>query len=256
MDGFDFEDDTITLSTPEGVGIDLVLAGLGSRFTAMLIDQILISLTLLALSVAVALFSGATAVVVFALATLGWFLTQFGYFILFVVLDQGRSVGKRLLSIRVVRCDGSGIGFLASAIRNVLRIIDSIPGAYLVGIIAVLASKRQQRLGDLAADTVVVRDRRIQQQTALSQTSFDGPPPLHPELAAVAARWDLSGISQADTAAVRAFLGRRFDLPPAARWRLAAQFDLALRPRVPSVPAHLGAEQFLEALAWAKTIRG
>ena len=102
MAGFDYEDDTITLSTPEGVGIDLVLAGLGSRFVAMLIDQLVITLTLVSLAILASLFGGASGVVVLALVTVLWFFVQFGYFVIYEVLDNGRSLGKRLLHIRVV----------------------------------------------------------------------------------------------------------------------------------------------------------
>ena len=253
MAGFDFEDDTITLSTPEGVGIDLALAGLGSRFVAMLIDQTVITLTLLALAVLAGLFTGTSGVVIFSLVTVLWFFVQFGYFVVFEVLDQGRSLGKRLLHIRVVRADGTAIGFLASAIRNLLRIVDSLPGLYLVGIVAVLVTNRQQRLGDIAADTVIVRDRRVD----LGPATWFGPTSRPaPQILALAERWDLSAISQSDIAAVRAFLERRVGLPPEARWRLAVQFDTALRPRVPSVPAHVSAEQFLDAVSWVKATRG
>lgn len=242
----DYDSDRLTLSTPEGVPIDLELAGVGSRSVAFLVDQLIQWAVIIALGLILA-----------AVASSGWalavvltvaFVIQTFYFVPFEVLDQGRSPGKRLAKLRVVRSDGSPVAFLPSVIRNLVRIIDMLPSAYGVGIIVALASKRNQRLGDMAAGTIVIHDRPRPVVAAA-----DVQPTVRYELSGLAAAWDLSAITAQDIAAVRAFLARRRDLQIAPRNRLAAQFDTALRPKVPGVPAGVPPEDFLEAIVWAKT---
>lgn len=88
------------------------------------------------------------------------FAIQWGYFVCFELLTQGRSPGKAVAGLRVMRDGGLPIGFRESAIRNLVRIVDMLPTAYLVGLVAMLVSKDGKRLGDLAAGTIVVREDR------------------------------------------------------------------------------------------------
>jgi hypothetical protein len=149
--------------------------------------------------------------------------------------------------IRVVNTDGSPVGFLTSAVRNVMRIIDILPTAYLVGIVSILVSSRNQRLGDHAAGTLVVRDR-----FAVTGPGVDTATPSPPrELAA----WDVSGVSTEELIAVRRFLERRHDLTPEARTSLGGDLASALRPKVAGVPDTVQGEAFLEHLAAAKQAR-
>src|SRR5919204_560075 len=99
-----------------------------------------------------------------AVSSLGlWFalslLVVAGYDIFVEVLNGGRTPGKMLNGLRVVRVEGHPVGFLTSAIRNVLRPIDFLPGAYLLGAVLILATRKNQRVGDIAAGTLVVRER-------------------------------------------------------------------------------------------------
>jgi hypothetical protein len=80
---------------------------------------------------------------------------------------QGQTVGKRMVGIRVVSAQGVPIGFGAAALRNLLRVVDILPGIYLVGAASVLRDARGRRLGDMAADTVVVRTRRAELPSAI-----------------------------------------------------------------------------------------
>lgn len=86
----------------------------------------------------------------------------FGYPVLMEAFAGGQTLGKRPLGIAVVGDDGTPVTFVAATIRNVVRLIDLLPGAYTVGLIAVLATKRSQRLGDLAAGTLVIHRTRLQ----------------------------------------------------------------------------------------------
>jgi uncharacterized RDD family membrane protein YckC len=238
-------EDRITIATPEGVDLELTLAGVGSRFLAAIVD-LAIQLTLLValgVTLLVADLGGEAGVAAFTLLGFGLFA---GYDVLFEVLASGRTPGKRLNGLRVVRVDGSAIGFVTSAIRNVLRLVDILPGWYLVGIIAILATRRNQRLGDLAADTIVVRERRAAER----QTADAARPPG--ELPG----WDTSAVTRAELVAVQRFLDRRNEVAEEVRIRLAAELARTLRAKVTGVPGELADEAFLERLATVKAARG
>jgi len=238
-------EDRLTIATPEGLDLELTLAGVGSRFTAAIVD-FAIQLTLLgALGVVffVAGFGGDAGVGAFALLS---FVLFAGYDVLFEVLASGRTPGKRWNGLRVVRSDGSAVGFLTSSVRNSLRLVDILPGWYLIGIVSILATRRNQRLGDLAADTIVVRDRRLSPRAA----------PEPPAVSAETSAWDASAVTRDELLAVRRFLDRRADLGDEARRRLAADLAGALRAKVAGAPTELGDEAFLERLAAMKAARG
>lgn len=128
--------------------------GVGPRFVATIVDTVV----LVVVGWVMALLFGQAGATGFSL-TGGPFLlyvfVSFGYFIV-LEATRGATLGKRLLGQRVVKVDGSPLDWRASVLRNVLRIVDGLPFAYLVGAILVLTSDRKQRLGDRVADTVVV----------------------------------------------------------------------------------------------------
>jgi hypothetical protein len=132
----------------------------------------------------------------------------------------------------------------------VLRLVDILPGAYLVGIVTILVTRQNQRLGDVAAGTLVVRERK--QQPSLRELRAAQPQPV-PVPATYA--WDVTAVSADELTAVRSFLARRYELTYDARYRLAADLAGALRPKVVGAPANLGSEAFLEKLAVAKLPR-
>ena len=247
-----FYEDRISVPTPEGVTLEVTLAGVGSRFAAGVLDQLLRTALLIALLVLAALLGEGFSTpggVVLAAVFVGVFLVHFAYDVLFETLASGRTPGKRWTGLRVVRMGGAPVGFLASAVRNVLRIVDALPGFYLVGILSVLFSRNNQRLGDLAAGTIVVREPA--QATALPQPS---PPPPSP-VGADTALWDVSGISAEEMATVRRFLDRRTTLTPEARDRLAYEMATRLGPKVAGPARRWEPESFLEYLVAAKAGR-
>jgi uncharacterized RDD family membrane protein YckC len=245
-------EDRIRIATPEGVDLELTLAGVGSRFTSALVDLLiqvvlLVAFALLFLRGLDSAGGGGVGAALFAILS---FLLFLGYDILFEVYASGRTPGKRLNGLRVVREDGSPVTFLPSAVRNVLRLVDILPSFYLVGITSILTTRRNQRLGDLAAGTLVVRERHARSPRAVR----------HEEPAARAApgweAWDVSGVTREEAIAVRRFLDRRHELTREARLRLGDELATALRPRVPGVPDTVRGESFLEQLAAAKRARG
>src|SRR2546428_27506 len=154
-------EDRISIPTPEGVELELVLAGVGSRLVATVIDYLVKGAILLALWI-IGTAVGGDEVGGFLLAGLvvASFLVWFGYDVAFETLASGRTPGKRAAGLRVVRLGGEPVGFLASAVRNLLRLVDSLPGLYAVGALSVLFSRRNQRLGDLAAVLQVAAHRQ------------------------------------------------------------------------------------------------
>jgi uncharacterized RDD family membrane protein YckC len=239
-------EDRISIPTPEGVEIELVLAGLGSRLLAALIDFAVQTGLVVALSLlGTAAGSGESAAsgILQLVVIVAMFLVLFGYHVMFETLASGRTPGKRAAGLRVVRLGGEPPGFLASVIRNLLRLVDNM----VVGAVAILLSRRNQRLGDMAAGTLVIRERRV------------APPPVTVTSDWAAAdryaAWDVSGITTSEWITVRRFLERRHTLDPAARLRLARELTSRLRPRVPGAPDWSSDEEFLEALAAAKSAR-
>ena len=251
-------EDRIAIPTPEGIELDIALAGLGSRFTAALLDGLIqTALTFVPMLLLSPFLAGRSQNVFIALYFVWWFLVIFGYDVLFETLGGGRTVGKRAVGIRVVRIGGHPVGFVTSAVRNLLRIVDFLPAAYGVGIVSILATSRNQRLGDLAAGTLVVRDegRSTKSLPAPGPAPMYGSPPVVPPPVEAAVTWDVSSVDARELAAVRAFLERRFSLEPAARWSLSVELARRLGPKVGGAPADLHPEVFLEQLYAVKSSR-
>jgi uncharacterized RDD family membrane protein YckC len=231
-------DDRLTITTPEGVDLELMLAGVGSRFIAVSVDLV-IQLVIIGAFFILALAFGDFGVVA---ASIGTLLVLFGYHIFFEALT-GRTPGKRWSGLRVLRSGGRPIGFRASTIRNLLRLIDY---TLLIGVWSIILTPRNQRLGDLAGDTIVVRELHSPVPPAV---------PAAPAAAAYAA-WDTSSVTTEELTAVRQFLQRRDQIDTQPRNELAHTMAERLRPKVVGAPAELRGERFLEALAAAKASRG
>jgi uncharacterized RDD family membrane protein YckC len=237
-------EDRLAIATPEGVEVELTLAGIGSRFIAAGIDFTIQILVLIALALLLRP-AGDAGLAIFTSISFG---VIFFYDVLFEVLGRGRTPGKRSSGLRVVGPSGRPITLVRSAIRNILRIIDILPGFYAVGMTVIFITSRNQRIGDLVAGTHVLRDRHGDRSRAPAATLPDvdtGP----------AATWDVSAVSADDVATVRAFLERREALRAQARNELAAQLASRLRPRVGGATPAMADERFLELLVAVKAER-
>jgi uncharacterized RDD family membrane protein YckC len=237
-------EDRLPIATPEGVEVELTLAGIGSRFISAGIDFAIQILVLIALAVLLRPAGDAGLAVFTSLS----FALIFFYDVLFEVLGRGKTPGKRSVGLRVVGPAGRPITLVRSAVRNIMRIIDILPGFYAVGMTVIFITRRNQRIGDLVAGTHVVRDRhgdRFPAPEAIIHRIDTGP----------AATWDVSAISADDVATARAFLERREALRPQARTELAAQLASRLRPRVVGAQPAIGDERFLELLVAVKAER-
>ena len=165
--------DTVrTVETPEGVDLHLRPAGPVLRFWAFLVDQLVLGGALLLAFVGLALLGPLGLGLGFILA----FLAQWLYPVLFEVLGGGRTLGKRWLKLRVLMADGRPIGWMPSLIRNLLRVVDGLPGTYTVGFLSMLATRDCQRLGDLVAGTLVVHEEARVQVPQLPAAAAVVPP--------------------------------------------------------------------------------
>ncbi|HYF94203.1 MAG TPA: RDD family protein [Symbiobacteriaceae bacterium] len=251
--------ETFRVDTPESVDLALEPAGLGTRFLAIMVDALiqwgaafllmLVVLPMTALSEAFDLF-GSGETVNGLLVTILLLAVGFLFFLYKLVLEafwNGQTVGKRVVGIRVIKANGLPVDFLQVVIRNVLRIVDFLPAQYLIGSIAIAASPRGQRLGDVVAGTVVVRDQRPMAPLAPMQ--------LHHEPA-----YDLNllrehvlRLTDEDLEPARRFWGRRFQLESRSRWRVGARIAEGLAAhmgwqwQLPPLP-----EMFIEAVLYVR----
>lgn len=151
----------LSVVTPENIELRFQMAGLYSRGQAQFFDffyQVIACVVLLMTPLFIGFglpeFRGIYA----AYSVIVYFLVFWGYYPIFEHFFDGQTPGKRKLGLRVVTADGGRVGFAASLARNILRVVDFLPVCFLLGIVSILFSERHQRLGDLAAGTIVIRD--------------------------------------------------------------------------------------------------
>ena len=152
---------SLTIKTPEGIEFSLQLGGPITRFLAWSIDFVVILAINKLLNVILGLIEIIDEDLAGAAMFAGFFLVSIGYGILTEWHYQGQTIGKRLLRLRVTDINGLRLQFSQIVIRNLLRFVDSLPAFYLVGGLACLITRRAQRLGDIAANTIVVWTPRI-----------------------------------------------------------------------------------------------
>lgn len=235
--------------TPDAVALDLSTATVGSRGIAYVIDVGILFAGLLAIGLAEVIL-GISGFVPgwfgLALLLLFAFTWQFGYPIGFEVLLRGRTPGKAAMGLRVVTVEGLPVGIRHATIRAVVGLLELVGTFGMVAVIASLSSSRGQRLGDLAAGTIVLRERRSGgQPTAMV---FRPPAGWEPYVA----RLDVSGLGSAERAAIRDTLRRMPDLPTSVRAEVVGELADALVARTtPPPPEGMTAEVWLRAVAAA-----
>jgi uncharacterized RDD family membrane protein YckC len=254
-------DETLIIETPERVPLHFALASIGNRFIACAIDHAIQIFTLFVVFI-IFLFVADVADLgnkitsapkwVIALLVIMQFVIVNGYFAIFEWLWRGQTPGKRWLKLRVIREDGRPISFFEAMTRNLLRVIDFIfPPFYSIGLISVFATERDQRVGDLVAGTVVVRERETE-APAFAEV-FASPvsdPALRRSFRPVAFTADLNTLTEQEISVVESFLRRRWDLKDYPRqwmaWRVAMPILFKLRPQYDL--ASFTYEGFLEEL--------
>jgi len=273
-------EETLIIETPERVPLAFALASIGNRFLAVLIDHVIQYFLVFVTVWAFLAWSGTgleqldrepselvremskwtiaiMIIIVFALFA--------GYFIIFEWLWNGQTPGKRLMKLRVIREDGRPITLWEAIARNLLRIFDSFPSIivvpfYSIGLISIFASSRDQRIGDLFAGTVVIRERSDEAPTfeetfsnRISDAAF------RRVQKKVEFQTDIRSVTHDEIEVVEAFLRRRWDLSDRQRlwmaWRVALPIMYKLKPRYEL--ENFTYEGFLEELlerfhAWQK----
>ena len=238
-------EDILVIETPERVPLHFALASIGNRFIACAIDHAIqaLALGLIALSAALLMsFPSIEQAVssapkwVFAVMILVLFLILAGYFAFFEWAWSGQTPGKRWLKLRVLREDGRPITFWEAAVRNLLRTLDMMPAPfYSIGLISVFSTTRDQRIGDMVAGTVVVREREAE-APEFSQV-FATPvsdPALRRSFKPVEFTATLSSLTDSEIQVVETFLRRRWDLADVPRqwmaWRVSLPILYKIRP--------------------------
>jgi uncharacterized RDD family membrane protein YckC len=235
--------------TPEAVPLELETANIGSRCLAVMIDWLIQGTTLFALIVGFTALVGATnthvgvgiAAAFFFLLT---FIVLWGYPTVMETLWRGRTIGKAALGLRVITVEGAPVRFRHAAIRATLGLVDFILTSGAGAVISVLLTPRSQRLGDLVAGTVVLRER-----TGLrAPVAVEFPVPQG--LEAYAQTLDVARLTGDDYRAARTFLLRAGSLAPAVRYDLALRIAEPVAERVqPAPPAGVPPEAFLLCVA-------
>jgi uncharacterized RDD family membrane protein YckC len=238
-------EDILIIETPERVPLHFALASIGNRFLACAIDHALQVLTIILMVIGFTVianyssvgdqFTGAPKWVQAVLIVIV-FLIVSSYFAFFEWLWNGQTPGKRWLKLRVIREDGRPVTFWEAAVRNLLRTLDMMPAPfYSIGLISVFMSLSDQRVGDMVAGTVVVREREAE-APAFAQV-FASPvsdPALRRSFKPVDFVADLNAITESEIEVVETFLRRRWDLVDMARqwmaWRVSLPLLYKLRP--------------------------
>lgn len=240
-------EDVLIIETPERVPLHFALASIGNRFLACAIDHTLQALALTLILIAGLVLANVSSSSlentiesapkwVYAVTILLVFLTFAGYFAFFEWLWSGQTPGKRWMKLRVIREDGRPITFWEASVRNLIRTLDMMPAPfYSIGLICVFVNSRDQRVGDMVAGTVVVREREAEAPPfAQVFASPVSDPALRRSFKPVDFTASLNSLTEAEIQVVETFLRRRWDLADVPRqwmaWRVALPILYKLRP--------------------------
>lgn len=238
--------DVHAVRTPENVVFEFELAGLSTRALGWAVD-VCVMAVLVGLSATVSsVFGLVLAGFAKALYFVALFAIQWGYGAVLEWRWQGQTVGKRLVGVRVLGSNGLAISIGQAALRNLLRVVDILPGGYLLGGLSVLLDSRCRRFGDIAADTLVVRVQRAQRPVELI-----APSERHNSFAAdEAVRFALQSITAPEREVMVSLALRREQLPLRTRHELFAKLAQHLERRLGlQRPGYLSEERFVLNLA-------
>lgn len=247
-------EETLIIETPERVQLGFALASIGNRFLAVAIDHFIQYFTIFVVAWTFLTISGFGDAIeregaytllqempkwTIALMIIVLFLIFAGYFIFFEWLWNGQTPGKRLLKLRVIREDGRPITLWEAMARNLLRIFDTFPGfilpVYSIGLITIFMSHRDQRIGDMFAGTVVIRERSDEAPkfTEVFSTRITDAALRRVQKQTVFTA-DLRSVTESEIEVVESFLRRRDDLSERQRlwmaWRVALPIMYKIKP--------------------------
>jgi len=236
----------LTIDTPEQTALEYPIAGIGSRFLAVLADTaiqaVLAFFVVIAgsiLGIGLAAIGGLGPQWVFAIVVVLLFLLNSGYFALFETFWNGQTPGKRYAQVRVIKDDGRPIGAYEAIVRNAMRLVDMLPAIYGVGLISIFVSRQSKRLGDFVAGTVVVHEKTLEGVRPYTETKIDDTlPPI-----------DVAQVTLEEIQLIETFLNRRDSLEPAVRTTMAVQIATRLADKMGvKVYGWPRTERFMEAV--------
>ena len=211
-------DDQIRIDTPEQISLEFPLAGIGSRFLALALDSLIQGVLYTAgifamigasryLDQAAAWFSWMSPNWGAALLIFFLFAVYWGYFALFEIFWHGQTPGKRVVGIRVIKDTGRPINVYEAIGRNLLRVVDAMPTLYFVGIVTMMISRQNRRVGDYVVGSIVVHDKRPEQirpdWSSASQSGSSSPA--------------IAKLTPEELVLIETYLQRRLDLAPNVR---------------------------------------
>jgi uncharacterized RDD family membrane protein YckC len=269
--------DQLTIDTPEQVAIRFPIAGIGSRFLALLTDSvvqgiayaILFFIFFLILTSAPRLagiiVNRAGEKWLIAAILLVVFLLRWGYYTVFEAFWNGQTPGKKLCKLRVIRDSGRQITFFESMTRNLIRAVDSLPGFYAIGIITMLCNRRSKRLGDFAAGTLVVHERAAEPplwggsaSRTITAGAFAATPPPTPAVDPNAVDLPADAVARLtadDLNVIDHFFARAIDIDIARRRALAERLAQQMTAKMGiAMPEGVTPERVLESIA--RILRG
>ncbi len=211
-------EDQIRIDTPEQISLEFPLAGIGSRFLALALDTVIQTVLYIAgifAMIAVAPYANraanwfrwmspnwAAALLIFFLFSVYW-----GYFAVFEIFWHGQTPGKRVAGIRVIKDTGRPINAYEAIGRNLLRVVDALPTLYFVGIVTMMISRQNRRVGDYVVGSIVVHDKRPEQ---IRPDWSSGPQQGSANPA-------IAKLTPEELVLIETYLQRRLDLDPAVR---------------------------------------
>ena len=240
--------DKLTIDTPEQIAIEFPLAGIGSRFLAIVFDVLLQFIVYFVLILVALLATGgelervwptawnwSAAVFILVVFSLYW-----GYYAFFETIWNGQTPGKRHAGIRVIKDTGRSITAFEAIGRNLVRVVDQLPGIYAVGCLTMFLNKKSKRLGDFVAGTVVVHEKKEETAAPFFNLRPGAQLPVYP----------VEKLANNELVLIEAFLARRLDLAPEVRTasakriaeQIAKKLELTTQPQSDN-------EDFLEAVA-------
>jgi len=253
---------TLSIDTPENILLDAEIAGFGTRCMAALIDYTLLIIILIALDYLFfrtitkpELSSGGLA----AFVVLLQFVVVTFYHLILEFFWNGQTPGKRLIGIRVVQANGLPLTASGAVIRNLVRLVDFLPIFYGVGMVMMFATKHSQRLGDLAARTVVIREQRrltissVKKSVSVRYLYVKAIDPLPPYI-------KIDNLSATDHQTVLNYLSRRFSLRDRGQIAMLVARPIAEKIGEPTAVREISisverTERYLEYIARAFEIR-
>jgi uncharacterized RDD family membrane protein YckC len=219
-------DERLKIDTPEQIALELPLAGIGSRFLAVAVDTVLQAALYLAgvltLMAGPRIAGGGLPALLRlmgpALGILFTFCVYWGYFAFFEIIWSGRTPGKRMASIRVIKESGRPINAYEAIGRNVLRAVDFLPVMYGLGVVVMLLNRQSRRIGDFVAGTVVVYE------TATDELA----PDWRAAPGNAVADASMIRVTAEELRLIETYLQRRFDLDPLVRDAMAEQIAVRI----------------------------